>query len=93
MKPLCVDLDGTLLRTDTLFESICVLLKQNFLYLFRLPLWLLQGKAHLKQQIANRVDLRVDLLPYQPEFLEYLKQQKSAGRKLVLATATNRKFA
>lgn len=51
--PLCVDLDGTLLRTDLLVESVFALFKQNILYAFLLPVWLLKGKAHLKQQIES----------------------------------------
>lgn len=37
-RPLCVDLDGTLVRTDLLAESIFALLKLNVLYLFLLPI-------------------------------------------------------
>jgi len=91
--PLCVDLDGTLVRTDVLLESIFALLKQNFIYVLFLPLWLLKGKAYFKQQIADRVELDVEHLPYHDEFLDYLKQQKALGRHLVLATASNLKFA
>ncbi|MCF6281387.1 MAG: UbiA family prenyltransferase [Candidatus Polarisedimenticolaceae bacterium] len=93
IRPLCVDLDGTLLRTDLLVESFFLLLKRNMLYLFLLPFWLLKGKAHLKQQIADRVDIDVSLLPYHGDFLDYLKQQHSTGRRLILATASNKKFA
>lgn len=66
--PLCVDLDGTLVCTDLLLESIFKLFKQNILYIFLLPLWLLNGKAHFKQQIADRVDLDVGLLPIRDLF-------------------------
>jgi len=91
--PLCVDLDGTLVHTDLLIESVFGLLKENPLNLFRLPGWLLKGKAHLKQQIADRVELDVSLLPYNRPLLNYLEDQKSRGRTLVLATATNIKYA
>lgn len=92
-RPLCVDLDGTLVRTDLLIESVFALLKQNILFLILLPLWLLKGKHHLKQQIADRVELDVGLLPYHEPFVDYLKQQRAAGRRLILATASNLKFA
>jgi len=92
-KPLCVDLDGTLIRSDLLLESIFALLKKNILYLFLLPLWLSRGKACFKDQIAHRVDLDVTLLPYHQPFLDYLKAQKAQGRMLVLATASNIKYA
>jgi phosphoserine phosphatase len=91
--PLVVDLDGTLIRTDLLHESVFALLKINVLYLFMLPVWLLGGKANLKQKIADRVELRYDLLPYQPEFLDYLRDEHEEGRPLILATASNDGFA
>ncbi len=93
LKPLCVDLDGTLLRTDLLVESLFLLLKKNILYVFLIPIWLFKGKANLKQKIADRVDIDASQLPYHHNFLDYLKQQHSAGRKLILATASNIKFA
>ena len=55
--PLVVDLDGTLLRTDLLHESTLALLRAEPLHAALLPAWLLRGKAHLKQEIARRVEL------------------------------------
>lgn len=85
--PLAVDLDGTLIATDLLWESAFILLKKNPLYLFLLPIWLLSGKAHLKQQIARRIVIDASLLPYRQEFLDYLRLEHTNGRRLVLATA------
>jgi 4-hydroxybenzoate polyprenyltransferase/phosphoglycolate phosphatase-like HAD superfamily hydrolase len=92
-EALAVDVDGTLLRTDLLHESVFALLKLNPFYVFLLPVWLLQGKAHLKQMIANRVDLPASLLPYREDFVAYLKEEHAAGKKLVLATASNIRYA
>ena len=92
-RPLAVDLDGTLIRSDLLVESVFALLKLNILFVFLLPLWLLRGKAHLKQEVATRVDIDAELLPYHHEFLDYLKQEQATGRRLILATASNEKFA
>ena len=91
--PLCVDLDGTLIKTDLLVESFFQLLKINFLYIFLVPLWLLRGKACLKGHIAERVEIVEELLPYHQEFLSFLKDQKSKGRSLVLVTASHEIFA
>jgi 4-hydroxybenzoate polyprenyltransferase len=91
--PLVVDLDGTLVMTDLLLESFFTLIKQNPLYLFILPFWLLKGRAFLKQQISQRVTLEVSLLPYHPKFLDYLKVQWAQGRRLVLATAADGRIA
>lgn len=92
-RPLVVDLDGTLIRSDILVESAFALLKQNILFVFLLALWLLKGKAQLKHEIAVRVDIDVGQLPYHGEFLDFLNAEHTAGRRLVLATASHEKFA
>lgn len=91
--PLCVDLDGTLVYTDVLVESIFALLKISPLYFFLLPVWLIRGKAYFKQQITDRVVLDVETLPYNNLLLEYLRKQKQQGRSLILTTACNVKHA
>ena len=53
-SPLCVDLDGTLIRTDLLWESLLALLKQRPLSIFQLPFWLLKGRAYFKHQHVFR---------------------------------------
>lgn len=91
--PLCVDLDGTLIKSDVLIESFFALIKHNVWFVFLIPFWLLRGKAYLKQQIADHVELDVRLLPYHQEFLDYLRQQHKTGRRLILCTASHSKFA
>lgn len=85
--PLCVDLDGTLVKTNVLLESLLALLKANVLYAFLFPLWLVRGRAYFKREIARRVRLDPSTLPYNLPFLNYLKEQRARGRSLVLATA------
>lgn len=91
--PLCVDLDGTLIRSDVLLESLVLLIKRNPLYLLLVPFWLLRGKAALKAQIASRVKLNPAALPYDRELLSWLESERATGRSIWLCTATNRKFA
>ena len=88
--PLCVDCDGTLIRTDLLHESVLLLAKSSPLSLLKLPFWLLKGKAHLKQQIAQRVSLNAQTLPYDPEVLDLIRHARAQGRSVVLATASPR---
>lgn len=90
---LCVDLDGTLIRTDLLLESCVAALRKNPVVLFYLPLWLTRGRAFLKAKLAGCVDLDPALLPYNEPLLQYLKVQKQAGVKLLLTTAANRALA
>lgn len=87
--PLVVDLDGTLINTDLLAESAVRLLRRNPLYAFLFPVWLLFGRHVLKREIAKRVRIDPTLLPYNEEFLEYLRSEHAAGRQLVLATASS----
>jgi 4-hydroxybenzoate polyprenyltransferase len=89
---MCIDLDGTLVRTDTLVETFIMALKE-FTTILRLPLWLWQGKAVFKEKLALHTKVDFKLLPYNRTLLEYLQHQKSSGRYLVLATAANWKIA
>lgn len=90
---LCVDLDGTLVKSDLLIESFFALLRQNLLAVFLVPIWLCKGKAFMKARIAERVELDVSALPYHFEFLGYLQEERARGRRLVLATSATRKLA
>lgn len=92
-RPLAVDLDGTLVKTDLLIESAFVLLKRNSLYFFVFPFWLLKGIAYFKRQISLRVTLDVPALPYREELIERLKAEHARGRRLVLATAADEGIA
>jgi 4-hydroxybenzoate polyprenyltransferase/phosphoserine phosphatase len=91
--PLAVDLDGTLIATDLLWEGLFALLKKNPLYLFLVPFWLAGGPARLKQAIAARIDIDPAALPYRQDLLERLRADHAEGRRIVLATGTPRKFA
>jgi len=87
--PLVIDLDGTLLHTDMLHESVLQILRNSPQITLSIPFWLLQGKAVLKKNLATRVDFDVSTLPYNLELLNWLKQQKLEGRKLILCTASD----
>jgi len=52
--PLCVDLDGTLITTDTLWEAVVALVFRNPLMIFSVIGWAMSGKARLKHEIAAR---------------------------------------
>ncbi|MFM1795139.1 MAG: hypothetical protein RL642_1524, partial [Bacteroidota bacterium] len=92
-KIIAVDLDGTLVHTDTLHESIMQLIHKYPLSVFQFPLWLYKGKAYLKAQISNIVLLNPTFLPYNEEVIAWLKQKKAEGYFLVLCSATDRRIA
>jgi phosphoserine phosphatase len=89
-----VDLDGTLIKTDLLWESMVCLLRRNPLWLLVLPFWWMKGRAHLKRQIAARVG-RLDIanLPYNESLLNFLRAAHRQGRPLVLVTASDGSLA
>src|SRR5262249_14265901 len=87
-------LDGTVTRADVLYESLAALLRSRPWQILLLPFWILRGKAYLKRKLASQVSLDVASLPYQSDFLGWLKDQKAhSGRELVLVTAADRIFA
>jgi len=91
--PLCVDLDGTLILSDMLHESSIAVAKSSPLSVLKMPGWLSQGKAVLKQELVKRADFSPELLPYNQAFLEWLKEQKAEGRELILCTASDQQVA
>lgn len=91
--PLCVDLDGTLIKTDLLWESLARLLRRNPFQLLSVLFWWTRGRAFLKRQLVRRVTIDPAVLPYHEPFLAFLREQKAAGRKLVLVTASDREMA
>jgi len=93
LEPLVVDLDGTLTPTDTLYESLFQLARQDPRVLLRLPSWLAGGRAYFKSELARRQSLAADSLPYCESLVEYLRQEKARGRRIILATAANRQIA
>jgi 4-hydroxybenzoate polyprenyltransferase/phosphoserine phosphatase len=86
---LFVDLDGTLVRTDLLYETLMCAIKRNPWIVFLLPVWLLRGRAYLKRRLAEAGPVRVDLLPYDPEVLDRIAAARAGTRRVVLATATD----
>src|SRR5688500_19679825 len=62
--PLCVDLDGTLIRTDVLLESFLGLVKTRPLRAIRALFGLRRGRAEIKTEIVDKVDQDVLFLLY-----------------------------
>ena len=97
-SPLYVDMDGTLLLTDTLHQCITVLVRHRPWLALLLPLWLCRGKAYLKARTAAVLEKHALLpdpafLPWRADLLEYLRRQRSLGRSLILATGANERLA
>ena len=93
-KPaLCVDLDGTLIRGNLLWECILALVKTRPATLLLLPFWLFRGPAFLKRQLANRVHLDPARLSYRQRVIDLLRQERLASRQIALVTAADQDLA
>ena len=92
-KCLFVDLDGTLIKSDLLFECLVPIIKNYFYAIFLAPFWLLKGKAYLKDKFSDLVSINPEILPYNNNVLEYIRKEKENGSKIILATASNIKLA
>ena len=88
-----VDLDGTLINTDMLWESLAATLRRAPWRVLALPFWLLRGRAFLKAKLASLGQPDVKVLPVNAELLEYLKGRAAAGCEIVLATAAAQSLA
>lgn len=91
--PLVVDLDGTLVKTDLLWETALILLRRQPWKFFWFFLWILRGKAFLKAAIAAETELDASHLPYDQVLVQQLREAHASGRTLILATGSHQKLA
>jgi 4-hydroxybenzoate polyprenyltransferase len=90
---LCVDLDGTLVKSDTLVDSVLALARQHPAQLRKVPGWIAEGKAAFKRHVTSAVALDVEHLPYNLLLLEWLRTEAGRGRQIYLATAADMRLA
>lgn len=90
---LCVDLDGTLVTTDTLDESIVCLIREHAALMFAMPWWLWKGKAYFKHRVASALSGGVGKLPLNSEVLGVIREHQQRNGEVVLATAANARVA
>ncbi len=81
----CVDLDGTLVKVDTMQEAAFGTAVADFSVLFHIPVWLGIGKARLKQELASRWQFGPAHLPYNDMLLDYLRTERARGRPIAMA--------
>jgi 4-hydroxybenzoate polyprenyltransferase/phosphoserine phosphatase len=91
--PLCVDLDGTLVKSDTLIDSLLLLLRSQPLKTLALPAKVLNGKAAFKAFVTEHVSLDVAHLPYNRQLLHFLQAEHAKGREIYLATGADVRLA
>lgn len=91
--PLVVDLDGTLCRTDTLWENFFSAWRICWWLPFAVPIWLIAGRDHLKARLAQIALPVVECLPWNRSVVDALRDARGLGRRCVLATAANERIA
>ncbi|PLX36706.1 MAG: prenyltransferase [Hyphomicrobiales bacterium] len=93
LQPLILDLDHTVINTDLLYESVVVFLRREPWQFYKLGLWLMKGKAHLKEQLSRRVELDIEHLPLNDDLITYARWEAENGRPIHLATASHESIA
>jgi len=93
LRPLVVGLDRTLVRTSTVVETWLSAGRNRPWILALVPFWLLRGRGHLQARLAERARMAPETLPYDPELVAYLREQRAAGRPIHLATSAHRSIA
>jgi len=88
--PVCTDLDGTLVKSNMLMETLVAVVKRRPWLALAAPFWLARGgRAGLKRELASRAAIDVATLPYDENLLAELRRERARGRKLVLSTAAD----
>lgn len=93
VAPLCVDLDGTLVKSDTLWDGLCKLARQDPKGIWRVLPWAAKGRARLKSEVARRAPLSPSHLPYNTALLHFLQAERARGRRIYLTTGADQTLA
>lgn len=88
-KPLVIDVDGSLLRTDMLFESFLAAISAAPAAAFKTVWKTWRDRPRMKRELAELGQLRVDRLPVNEEVLAVAEEAKASGREVVLASGSD----
>jgi 4-hydroxybenzoate polyprenyltransferase/phosphoserine phosphatase len=83
-RPLCVSLDGTLVRTGIMWERLLLLVRKRPWLLFSLPFWLVAGRARIERRVREQHRFDAAALPYRKDLVELLRGSREQGRRIVL---------
>lgn len=85
---LYVDMDGTLLKTDMLWEQLSILLRNPYRFLIAFFM-LLKGKIAFKEYCLRHAGIpNPTLLPIHDEVYRIMKEHHERGIRIILATAS-----
>jgi 4-hydroxybenzoate polyprenyltransferase len=91
--PLCVGLKGGLVPNSPVAEAALSLMKRAPSAVFKVPLWRMRGRAVVAREVAARVHVGAEGLPYDAGVLARIDEARAQGRRVVLATTTPEVFA
>jgi 4-hydroxybenzoate polyprenyltransferase len=90
---LVVDLDGTLLKSDMLFETFWSACGRNWKSPFLAARALFRGRAALKRHLAEGESIDVTGLPYDQAVIAYVEAWRAQGGRAALVTASDETIA
>ena len=90
---LVVDLDGTLIRSDMLYETFWSAFASDWTVPFSAAASLLKGRAALKQKMSDLAKVDVTALPYDDAVIDRIRRWREGGGRTVLVTASNQDIA
>ncbi len=91
--PLVVDLDGSLIQTELPWESFLSVLVQNPFQLLKIFVGKIRNKVSLKMELEKKAQINLEKIPWSNAFLQYLREEKSKGRLLILCTGSTQSYA
>jgi len=91
--PLCVDMDGTLGKTDCIWEAVLQITLRRPLRMLEILRGGWRGSAWMKRALGREALLPVESLPYNPDVIALIAQAKSAGRRVLLVSASDQLMA
>ena len=87
--PLIVDLDGSLIRTNLLWEGLATLVLRQPGHLAGAVAALLRGRAPFKAYVANRARLDLETVPLEPSVMRLIQEAIEAGRRVILTSGAH----
>lgn len=93
VRPLVVDLDGTLIFADMLRQDMRCYVGTSLIRFFRCLSWAIKGRAFIKSKLAEFSLIDYQSLKMNKDVIELVVRRKSQGSKIILMTGSDQKHA
>nr|WP_282563255.1 UbiA family prenyltransferase [Gymnodinialimonas phycosphaerae] len=90
---LVVDLDGTLLRSDMLYECLWSAMGRDGWATLKAAARLREGRAAVKRALVDLSEVEVATLPYDADVVARIRTWRAGGGRCILATASDQALA